>query len=288
MSAEYLALLDRVLTKGTPRHGEKPEGTLTVFGEQIKFNFEDGFPLITCRDMSGSWSKIIVPEILWMVSGSTSAKEAEEKFGLRLWNKWAEDSQKKLGTPPGELGPIYGKQLRNWNGRTDQLKEVVEMLKRTPETRRAVISLWNLEDVEIGGIKRVNVANCISMLHLSRMNYKLPNGEYEPRLDMIMTQRSADLAAGSPHDWANWALFQMMVAKEIGIPAGTLTANIEDGQIYDIQRDNVKELLARKPLQKATVSIDNSPSGTIYDHKPEDFHLIDYKSHPKMVMPVAI
>ncbi|SRR5260221_107025 len=285
---EYLDLLDRVLTKGTPRNGEKPEGTLTVFGEQIKFDFSDGFPLITCRDMSGSWNKIIVPEILWMMSGSTNTKDAEEKYGLKLWNKWAEDSERKLGTPPGELGPIYGKQLRNWNGKTDQLKEVVEMLKRTPETRRAVISLWNLEDVEIGGVKKVNIANCISMLHLSRMNYKLPNGKYEPRLDMVMTQRSADLVAGSPHDWANWALFQMMVAKEIGIPAGTLTANIEDGQIYDLQREQVKELLKRKPMQRGTVTIDNSPTGTIYSHKLENFHLNNYQSHPKMKIPVAI
>ncbi|CAN5333611.1 thymidylate synthase [soil metagenome] len=285
---EYLDLLDRVLTNGTPRHGEKPEGTLTVFGEQVKFNFTDGFPLITCRDMTGSWNKIIVPEILWMISGSTSAIEAQEKFGLKLWNKWAEDSAKKLGTPPGELGPIYGKQLRNWNGKTDQVKEVIEMLKRTPETRRAVISLWNLEDVEIGGLKRVNVANCISMLHLSRMNYKLPDGGYEPRLDMIMTQRSADLAAGSPHDWANWALLQMMVAKEIGLKPGTLTASIEDGQIYDFQIEHVKELLKREPLKRATVTIDDSPSGTIFDHTQSDFHLENYRSHPKMIIPVAI
>src|SRR5258706_6559646 len=164
---EYLDLLDRVLTRGTPRHGEKPEGTLTVFGKQIKFNLQDGFPLITCRDMTGNWNKIIVPEILWMISGSTSAKEAEEKFGLKLWNRWAKDSEEKLHTPPGELGPIYGHQLRNWNGRTDQLKQIIEMLKRKNETRRGVISLWNLEDVEIDGVKVVNVANCISQLHLS-------------------------------------------------------------------------------------------------------------------------
>lgn len=284
---EYLDLLDRVLTKGTPRHGEKPEGTLTVFGEQVKFNFEDGFPLITCRDMTKSWERIITREILWMISGSTSAKEAEEKFGLTLWNRWAEDSAKKIGTPPGELGPIYGKQLRNWNGKTDQLSEVVEMLKRTPETRRAVISLWNLEDVEIGGVKKVNVANCISMIHFSQMNYKLRDGSYEPRLDMVMTHRSSDLPAGAPFDWAGWALLQMIIAKEIGLKPGSLTANIEDGQIYEMQIEKVKELLKRQPMARGTVTIENSVPGDIYNHKPEDFKLVNYQSHPKMIIPVA-
>ena len=286
MSTEYLDLLDRVLIKGVPRHGEKPEGTISVFGEQIKFNFQDGFPLITVRDMRVSWENIITKELLWMISGSTSAKEAQENFGLKLWNRWAEDSRIKLGTPEGELGPIYGHQLRNWNNRTDQLTEVIDMLKRTPETRRAVISLWNLEDVEIGGVKKVNVANCTSMLHFACMNYKISDGKYEERLDLAMTHRSADLPAGAPHDWAAWGVLLMLVAKELGVPPGTLTDNIEDGQIYEMQMDHVKELLKRKPLKKATVTIKNS-SGTIYDHKPEDFELHDYIFHPKMLIPTA-
>ncbi len=287
MSAEYLALLDRALTRGTPRNGEKPEGTLTIWGDQIRFDLSEGFPLITCRDMNWSWKHIIVPEILWIMSGSTSADEAEKKFGLSLWQRWAEDSRKKIGTPPGELGPVYGHQLRNWNNRTDQLKQVVEMLKRTSETRRGIISLWNIEDVEIDGNKRVNVANCISAVHLSRNNYKLPDGTYEPRLDMSMTHRSADLPAGAPHDWAGWALFQMMVAKEVGLKPGTLVAHIDDGQIYDIQMDAVKELLKREPMEKGTVTIDESPSGTIYDHNIEDFHLNNYLSHSKLKVDVA-
>lgn len=287
MSAEYLALLDRVLTNGTPRHGEKPDGTLTVFGEQIKFNFEDGFPLITVRDMKWSWKNIIVPEILWMMSGSTSAKEAEEKFGTKVWNRWAEESERKIGTPPGELGPVYGHQLRHWNGRTDQLAQIVNMVKSTPETRRGVIGLWNIEDVQIDGKKFVNVANCITQLQVARMNYKLPNGGYEERLDMAMVHRSADLPVGGPHDWADWALFQMMLAKEIGIKPGTLVAHINEGQIYDGQMDQVKEMLKRKPLERATVTIDDSPTGTIYDHTQADFHLDNYQSHPAMKMFIA-
>ena len=286
---EYLNLLDRVLTKGVPRRGEKPEGTLTVFGEQVQFKFENGFPLITCRDMTGSWEKIITREAPWIISGSTSAKEAEEKFGLTLWKRWAEDSRRKLGTPEGELGPVYGYQLRHWKGHIDQLKETIEMLRRTPETRRAVISLWDLEDVEIGGVKRVNVANCITALHLARINHRTPNGKYEERLDMTMTHRSADLPAGAPHDWAVWGLFQMLVARELGIPPGTLTAHIDDGQIYDMQIEKVKELLKRKPLPRPVVTIEGSPSDiNIYDARPEHFKLLNYQHHERLYIPTAL
>lgn len=288
MTAEYLNLLDRVLTKGVPRHGEKPEGTLTIFGDQIKFDFADGFPLITARDMTANFEKIIKREAPWIISGSTSAKEAEQKFGLTLWNRWAEDSRKKLGTPEGELGNIYGYQLRHWKGRIDQLKETIEMLRRTPETRRAVISLWDLEDVEIGGVKRVNVANCITALHFARINHRTPSGEYKERLDMTMTHRSADLPAGAPHDWAVWGLFQVLVARELGIPPGTLTAHIDDGQIYDMQIDKVKQLLKRQPLSRPTVAIEGSLTEvTIYNAMPEHFKLQNYQHHEKLYIPVA-
>lgn len=288
MTAEYLGLLDRVLTKGVPRHGEKPEGTLTVFGEQIKFDFADGFPLITCRDLTWSWENIIKREAPWIISGSSSAIEAEEKFGLKLWKRWAEDSEKKLGTRPGELGRIYGPQLRLWHGQTDQLKEIIGMLRRTPETRRGIISLWDLEDVEIGGVKRVNVANCITALHLTRINHRKSNGEFEERLDMTMTHRSADLVAGAPHDWGVWGLFLMLVARELGIPPGTLTVHIDDGQIYDMQIDKVRILLQRLPLPRPRVTIEGSPTEvTIYNAMPDNFSLHDYQHHERLVIPVA-
>jgi len=288
MTAEYLSLLDRVLTNGVPRRGEKPEGTLTIFGDQIKFDFKDGFPLITCRDMTGNWEKIITREALWILSGSTSALEAEQKYGLSLWKRWAEDSRKKLGTPEGELGPVYGYQLRHWNGRIDQLTEVVNMLKETPEKRRAVISLWNLEDVEIGGIKKVNVANCITNIQFARILHQLPNGGYEERLDMAMVHRSADLPAGAPHDWAVWGLIQMLVAQELGIPPGTLTGHINEGQIYDLQTEQVKQLLERKPFQRPTVTIESSPLTRIDEHRPEDFKLHNYQHHERLYIPTAL
>jgi len=284
---EYLTGLDYILTNGTPRWGEKPDKVISVFGYQMKFDFKDGFPLLTTRDMTGNWKGIIRKELLWIMSGSTSSREAEEKFGLKLWNRWAEESRKKIGTPEGELGPVYGHQLRHWHGQTDQLTEVLDMLKRTPETRRAMITLWDPEDVEIGGVKKVNVANCITNLHFERINYKTQNGSYEPKLDMIMTLRSADLPAGTPIDIAVWGLFQMLFAKELNIPPGTLTVDIHDGQIYEMQIEKVKELLKREPLSRGTVTISDSPSGTIYDHRPEDFVLHNYQHLEPMLIPTA-
>lgn len=292
MTVEYLDLLDNTLSKGVPRKGEKPEGTRTIFGAQVRYNFEDGFPLITCRDLSWGWKNIITKEAPWFLSGSTNSDEANQKFGLTLWSRWAEDSRNKLGTPPGELGRIYGHQMRNWNGRTDQLKEVVELLKRTPETRRAVLSLWNIEDVGLGGEKFVNVANCITMLHFARIKYDTcktgAGGEpvYEDRLDMAMTHRSADLAAGVPHDWGVWGLIQMGVARELGIPPGSLISTLNDAQVYDIQEEKVRALLKRQPLPRATVTIKDT-AGTIYEAKPDDYELHDYQSHPPMNMPVV-
>ena len=288
MSAEYLALLDKVLSEGKIRSGEKPETTRTIFGGlTIQFNIaEDGFPLLTIRDLTKSWNNIIRKEAIWMISGSTNANEAEEKYGLKLWKRWAEDSRLKLGTPEGELGPIYGHQLRNWNYQTDQLSVVIDMLKRSPQTRRGIVNLWNIDEVEQYGVKNVNVANCISSIHFARMDYQTKSGGTEERLDMIMTHRSVDLPAGAPHDWAGWALIQMLVARELDIPAGTLTAELHDTQIYDIQIEKVKELLKRQPLPKATVTIEGL-EGTIYDAMPEHFVLHNYQSHEAMFMPTA-
>ncbi len=287
MSAEYHKLLDHVLTEGVPRHGEKPEGTLTIFGYQIKFDLSEGFPLITTRDMTLSWERIIPREALWMISGSTSATEAENQFGLKLWNRWAEDSRKKLGTPEGELGPIYGHQLRRWNGKTDQLSVVVDMLKKVPETRRAVVSLWNIDDVERDGVKVVNVANCTTMLHFSRMKHRTTSGVLEDQLDLATTHRSMDLAAGAPHDWPTWALIQMIVARELGIPPGTLVSTIEDGQIYDIQIEKVKLMLEREPLPKPTVTIEATTEG-MFELQPNQFTLHEYHHHGRIFMPTAI
>lgn len=287
MSAEYKALLDEVLTRGVTRHGEKPEATLTATGLMYKQDLSEGFPLLTLRDLGKSWDKIIKREILWMISGSTSAKEAEEKYGLTLWNRWAKDSEEKLGTPPGELGPVYGKQFRNWHGTTDQLTQIIHELETVRETRRGVVSMWDIEDVWTPDHrKKVNVANCIMSLKFLLIDHKLPDGNFEPRLDMDMVHRSADIPAGVPHDVPTFALLQTMIAKQLGVKPGTLTDHIMEGQIYEMQIEPVKELLKREPLPKPEVRITES-RGSIYEYQPEDFELTDYVAHPSLKMPTA-
>lgn len=144
MSTEYLNLVEEVLTHGKRRQGPKPEGTLAMFGIQVRYrDIANRFPLITTRNMGKAWEKVIIPELLWIMSGSTNANDLHQ-YGSTLWDPWAEAAHQKLGYEKGELGPIYGRQLRNFAGRVDQLTQVVGMLKRDPQTRRAMISFWNL------------------------------------------------------------------------------------------------------------------------------------------------
>lgn len=291
LMTEYLDLLDNVLRFGTPSHGEKPEGSISVTGVDAKYDLRKGFPLLTCRDMSKTFDKYIVPELLWILSGSSNADDLEQKFGCNLWQRWAEDSRKKLGTPKGELGRIYGPQLRNWCGHTDQLKEIVEMLKRTPETRRAKITYWNLDDVEIGGVKKVNIAPCVDSLHFSQRNYREQDGSLKPRLDLVMNHRSADIPAGVPCDVAEYAILLMLVAREVSLEPGTLTNTIDDGQIYDVQIEKVKQLLEKPEVyQRPRVTLTTAPILTNYSNIEKylsDFQLHDYRHGDKLFMPTV-
>ena len=287
---EYLELVDHVLTHGTSRQGPKPESTLTVFGAQVKYDLSKGFPLITSRDLSGSWTAMRA-ELLWIMSGSTNANDLHQ-YGSHLWDRWAKAAQEKLdmGYHNGELGPIYGHQLRNFAGKIDQLTQVEGMLKRDPQTRRAMISFWNLGDVEEpNGRHIVDVAPCIAMLHFARMAYPTADGQTVDKLDLHMIQRSADIPIGVPFDVAEWGgLFLMSIAKEVNLPPGTFTHTLSDAHIYKNQIPAMKELLKRTPNPRPWVTIKDSPTGLIYDHQVSDFELHDYHPHPKMEIPVAL
>lgn len=276
---EYLDLIDDILTHGKFRQGQKNVGTIAVVGRQVRYKFKDGFPLITTRDIRPSWEKIIVPELLWIMSGSTNAHDLH-KHGSHLWDKWAKIAEEKLHYQDGELGPVYGYQLRNFGGKTDQLTQVVDMLKRDPQTRRAKISFWNLGDVEKpDGTHIVNVANCINSLHFLTIGNEL---------NMILDQRSADVPVGVPHDIAGWAIFQMLIAREVDLQPGELIHNLGDTHIYENQIPAMKELLKRNPKNRPTITISDSPSGTLYDHKVSDFQLNGYDPHSSIKIPVAL
>lgn len=279
---EYLELVDNVLTNGRPRQGQKPEGTIAVFGAQVRYDLSEGFPLITTRDMSKSW-KAMVGELLWIFSGSTNTDDLH-KYGTKLWDKWGDASDRKLdmGYPRHELGPSYGYQLRNFAGKVDQLTQVEMMLKRDPQTRRAMISFWNLGDVEKpDGQHVVDVAPCITLLHFACMNYATSDEGGENRLDLHMVERSADVPVGVPFDTAEWGgIFLALMAKSVGLKPGTFIHTLSDAHIYNVQIPAMKELLKREPRPRPRLKITDVIK-PLDEYTPTDFQLLDYNNpHP--------
>jgi len=274
---EYLNLLEDVLTHGKSRSDPQGVGNYSIFGRQVHYHLKDGFPLITTRDMTKQW-RVLVGELLWILSGSTNTNDLHRN-GIKLWDQWDTlETSGKLGFPKGELGPTYGHQLRNFNGRIDQLTQVINMLKLRPDTRRGIISYWNLEEVEIDGQEKIFIAPCIAMLHLSKQ---------DDELNLHMFQRAADLAAGVPFDVAQYALLLMMAANELKLKPGTLVHTLSDAHIYKDQIPAVKQLLQRQPKPRPLVTIKDSLSGDLFNHQIEDFNLHNYDPHPPIKIPVA-
>ncbi len=268
---EYLTLLDDVLTNGKTKTDPQGVGNISVFGRQVRFDLKDGLPLITCRDMTGPW-KALRAELIWILSGSTNAHDLH-KHGVHLWDQWGG----KLGYPEGELGPTYGHQLRKWDGDTDQLTQIRNMLRARPDTRRAMISYWNLKDIEID-LKEISfLAPCVAMLHFSHQ---------DGNLDLHVFQRSIDLPVGAPFDIAQYSLLLMMMGHELNMNPRSLVYTMSDTHIYTNQIEQAKELLKRKPYPRPNVNIVYSSQDS-FKHELEDFQLQNYKSHPAMKIPVS-
>ena len=273
---EYQDLVDNILSKGIVRQSQKPVKRITLLGQQVKYDLAEGFPLLTTRNLSRSWNTI-VGEMLWIMSGSTNARDLYQ-YGTKLWDKWAKASEKKIGTKDGDLGPHYGHQLRNFAGKTDQLKQIVNMLSRDPNTGRAVASFWNLGDVETPEGKHVvDVAPCILDVHPLVLNC---------RLNLLVDARSTDVPLGLVFDEAQYALWLLMFSKVINLQPGELIFNMHDAHIYTNQVDAMKELLKREPFPRPSVLIADSVSGSIFDHRIEDFQLKDYQAHDPIKIPI--
>ncbi len=318
---EYLDTVEYVLTYGKVKQGAQAVKKISTFETpKIVYNLEEGFPLITTRDMSKTL-KALYGELLWIISGSTNVNDLH-KSGIRLWDQWATpETSGKLGFTNGNLGPVYGHELRNYGGSDpdaqiqpygydqlfysrppglltrisqalhlskkegppqikgiNQLDQIIGMLKRSPDTGRALITFWNPGDVEVDGQEKVFIAPCIAMLHFFHQ---------EGELGLHIFQRSADLGVGVPFDTAEMALLLSMVALELKMKPKRLIHTLSDAHIYEDQVPFMKELLKRNPRRKPTISISETPSGTIYDHKLEDFHLENYDPYPPMKIPVA-
>jgi thymidylate synthase len=273
---QYLDLVDHVLKKGKKKTDPQKIGNIAVCGYQLRFDLNDGFPLITTRSMKGSW-KAMVYELLWFLSGSTKVADLN-KNGVHLWDMWATpEICGPLGLEPGDLGPIYGKQWRSFDGGgekpVDQISNLIRDLKTNPDSRRLVVTAWNPVEVD-----KVFIAPCHSL-------FKFFHADGE--LSLHVFQRSADVPIGVPFDIAEFALLLMMVAQVTGLKAKDLVYTLSDTHIYLDQIDAVKELLTRTPRDLPRVKINPEIKG-IFDFTFEDFTLEGYDPHPPIKIPVGL
>lgn len=262
---QYLDLLQRVLQEGTHKEDRTGTGTISVFGHQMRFNMEDGFPLLTTKKLH---LKSIIYELLWFLKGDTNVKYLQDN-GVRIWNEWADEN--------GDLGHIYGYQWRSWpdynGGHIDQITEAVETIKHNPDSRRIIVSAWNVAD-----LPQMNLPPCHAFFQ-----FYVANG----RLSMQLYQRSADIFLGVPFNIASYALLLKMMAQVTGLKAGDFVHTLGDAHIYSNHIEQVKLQLTRAPRPLPQIEI-NSNVKDIFGFKYEDFTLTGYDPHPHIKGEVAV
>lgn len=262
---QYLDLVQRILNEGVRKGDRTGTGTVSVFGHQMRFNLEEGFPLLTTKKLH---LKSIIYELLWFLQGDTNVKYLQE-HGVRIWNEWA--------GADGSLGHIYGYQWRSWpdynGGFIDQIQEAVDTIRHNPDSRRIIVSAWNVAD-----LKNMNLPPC----HLLFQFYVV-NG----RLSMQMYQRSADTFLGVPFNIASYALLLQMMAQVTGLKAGDFVHTLGDAHIYLNHIDQMKLQLTRTPRPLPTMII-NPDVKNIFDFKYEDFKLENYNPWPHISGKVSV
>lgn len=262
---QYLDLLNKVLKDGVEKSDRTGTGTTSIFGYQMRFNLEEGFPCLTTKKLH---LRSIIHELLWFIKGDTNIKYLQE-HGVRIWNEWADEN--------GDLGPIYGYQWRSWPTHKgtyiDQLKEVIETIKTNPDSRRMLISAWN-----VGCLDDMNLPPC----HILFQFY-VANG----RLSLQLYQRSADIFLGVPFNIASYALLLKMVAQATGLVAGDFIHTLGDAHIYKNHIEQVKLQLTREPRSLPEMRI-NPSIKNIEDFTFEDFELVNYNPHPHIPGKVSV
>lgn len=262
---QYHDLLKRVLDEGTEKNDRTGTGTISVFGHQSRYNLEDGFPLLTTKKLH---LRSIIYELLWFLTGNTNAKYLQDN-GVRIWNEWADEN--------GDLGHIYGYQWRSWpdytGGHIDQISEVIETIKNNPDSRRIIVSAWNVAD-----LPNMNLPPCHAFFQ-----FYVADG----KLSLQLYQRSADIFLGVPFNIASYALLLLMMAQVTGLKPGEFVHTLGDAHIYSNHLEQVNLQLGRdfRPLPKMII---NSDIKNIFDFKFEDFTLTDYDPHPHIKGDVAI
>ena len=262
---QYLDLMRHVRDKGVNKEDRTGTGTVSVFGHQMRFDLNQGFPLVTTKKLH---LRSIIHELLWFLKGDSNIQYLQDN-GVKIWNEWADEE--------GNLGPVYGVQWRSWptaDGRhIDQITQVIKQLRETPDSRRIIVSAWNVADVE-------NMA--LPPCHAFFQFYVA-----EGKLSCQLYQRSADIFLGVPFNIASYALLTLMVAQVTGLKPGEFIHTLGDAHLYLNHLEQTDLQLSREPLPSPQMKI-NPEVGDLFSFKFEDFELLDYESHPHIKAPVAI
>ena len=262
---QYLDLLHRIMEEGVEKSDRTGTGTLSVFGHQMRFNLEEGFPLLTTKKLH---LKSIIHELLWFLQGDTNVKYLQE-HGVRIWNEWADEN--------GDLGHIYGYQWRSWpdykGGFIDQIQEAVDTIRHNPDSRRIIVSAWN-----VGDLGNMNLPPCHAFFQ-----FYVAKG----KLSLQLYQRSADTFLGVPFNIASYALLLMMMAQVTGLKAGDFVHTLGDTHIYKNHLEQVKLQLTREPRPLPRMRL-NPDVKSIFDFKFEDFTLENYNHWPRIAGAVSV
>lgn len=275
---QYLDLLQHIIDNGVQKGDRTGTGTLSVFGYQMRFNLQQGFPLVTTKKLH---IRSIVHELLWFLSGDTNIKYLKDN-GVRIWDEWATES--------GELGPLYGKQWVAWqspNGEViNQIEQVVQTLKTNPNSRRMIVSAWNPADLPDESISpQANVENgkmALATCH-AFFQFYVANG----RLSCQLYQRSADTFLGVPFNIASYALLVHMIAQQTDLEVGEFVWTGGDVHLYNNTLEQAKLQLTRQPLPLPGLVIKRKPA-SIFDYQFDDFEIVNYESHPHIKAEVSV
>ena len=263
----YLDLLQKVLDEGVDKDDRTGTGTRSLFGAQLRFDIDAGFPLVTTKRVH---MKSVIHELLWFIAGDTNVRYLQEN-GVTIWDEWADEN--------GELGPVYGSQWRSWptpgkdRDHVDQLAEVIEQIRTNPDSRRHIVSAWNVAE-----IPSMKLPPCHMMFQ-----FGVANG----RLSCSMYQRSCDLFLGLPFNIASYALLTMMIAQQTQLQPGELIISLGDAHIYSNHLEQVETQLAREPRALPTVRLDPTVK-SVFDFRYEHFVVEDYDPHPRISAPIAV
>lgn len=262
---QYLALCEHILQNGVKKEDRTGTGTISVFGYQMRFNLGEGFPLVTTKKLH---TKSIIHELLWFIKGDTNIRYLQEN-GVSIWNEWADEN--------GNLGPVYGHQWRSWpsrdGGTIDQLSNLINDIKSKPNSRRLIVSAWNVADIDRMALPP---CHCLFQFYVA-----------DGRLSCMLYQRSADVFLGVPFNIASYSLLTMMIAHVCGLEPGEFIHTLGDVHIYLNHLEQVRLQLTREPRPFPSLVVNQSVK-SVFDFRYEDFELVNYDPHPSIKGAVAI